>query len=214
MAGDEMAGRQGQVFGNQEDAGGSFDAVAAFNGVDDYILIPSESDLMSQGGSLSAWFSAFAAGTRRSGRSRRSGHFHRRGWRRQHRWRLEVAMVGAYVIFHMCAKAEWRAAETAGVYEGSSQDVADGFIHFSTAGQVAVSAAKHRAGQDGLVLLIVDAGLLGEALKWEQSRDGALFPHLHGRLPLAAVVRVDDLALGPDGRHAFPADVALTEAGA
>ena len=56
-------------------------------------------------------------------------------------------MVGASVIFHMCARTEWQAAEAAGVYEGSSQDAADGFIHFSAAGQVVASAAKHRAGQ-------------------------------------------------------------------
>ena len=122
-------------------------------------------------------------------------------------------MVGASVIFHMCARTEWRAAETAGIYQGSSQDAADGFIHFSTAGQVAVSAAKHRAGQDGLVLLSVDPGALGDALKWEPSRGGALFPHLYGPLPLAAVVRVDDLVLGPDGYHVFPADVVSVEVG-
>jgi uncharacterized protein (DUF952 family) len=121
-------------------------------------------------------------------------------------------MVGGSVIYHMCAKSEWQAAEAAGVYQGSSQDAADGFIHFSTAEQVITSAAKHRAGQDGLVLLSVDAGALGQVLKWEPSRGGALFPHLYGPLPLAAVIRVDDLVLGPDGRHVFPADVESAEA--
>jgi len=113
----------------------------------------------------------------------------------------------------MCARTEWQAAEAAGVYAGSSQDTADGFIHFSAADQVVVSAAKHRAGHDGLVLLSVDAEALGDALKWEASRDGALFPHLYGPLPLAAVVRVDDLALGPDGRHVFPTDIPSLEDG-
>lgn len=122
-------------------------------------------------------------------------------------------MVARTVIFHMCARTEWQAAEAAGAYAGSSQDTADGFIHFSAADQVVVSAAKHRAGQDGLVLLSVDAEALGDALKWEASRDGALFPHLYGPLPLAAVVRVDDLALGPDGRHVFPTDIPSLEDG-
>ncbi|MFQ5764228.1 MAG: DUF952 domain-containing protein, partial [Rhodospirillales bacterium] len=111
-------------------------------------------------------------------------------------------------IYHMCTRAEWRAAEALGVYEGSSQDAADGFIHFSTADQVAASAAKHRAGQGGLVLLTVDAGALGEALRWEPAQGGALFPHLYGALLLDAVLRVDDLALGPDGRPLVPPGLA------
>jgi uncharacterized protein (DUF952 family) len=107
-------------------------------------------------------------------------------------------------VYHVCRKEEWAAAQVAGRYGGSSQDRADGFIHFSDASQVEASVAKHRAGQDGLVLLSVEAAMLGEALKWEPSRGGALFPHLYGDLPLAAVARVDDLPLGPDGRHRFP----------
>ncbi len=125
-------------------------------------------------------------------------------------------------IYHMCTLAEWRAAEAEGGYRGSSQDAADGFIHFSTQGQVRASAAKHRAGQTGLVLLTADAGALGEALKWEPATrgaegprtsrgpdrettsGGAPFPHLYGPLPLAAVTAVRDLPLGPDGRHLFP----------
>lgn len=113
------------------------------------------------------------------------------------------AMDGA-AIYHICKRAEWAAAGAAGHYPGSSQDRADGFIHFSAADQVAASAAKHRAGQDGLVLLTVDPAALGAALKWEASRGGQLFPHLYGPLPLAAVRRVDDLPLGADGRHVFP----------
>src|SRR3990170_3098718 len=108
------------------------------------------------------------------------------------------------LIYHICRREEWAAAEAAGSYAGSSQDRADGFIHFSAADQVAVSAAKHRAGQTGLVLLTVEAAALGAALKWEPSRGGALSPPLYGELPLAAVRRADDLPLGPDGRHRFP----------
>lgn len=111
-------------------------------------------------------------------------------------------------IFHMCRAEEWEAARNAGAYPGSSQDRADGFIHFSTAGQLPVSAAKHRAGQTGLLLLTVDATALGAALKWEPSRGGQLFPHLYGALPVGAAVRVDPLPLGPDGLHVFPPHLA------
>ena len=107
-------------------------------------------------------------------------------------------------IYHMCTLAEWRAAEAEGVYRGSSQDAQDGFIHFSTRDQVRASADKHRAGQAGLVLLTADVPALGEALKWEPARGGALFPHLYGPLPLLAVTDVRALPLGPDGSHLFP----------
>lgn len=108
------------------------------------------------------------------------------------------------IIYHMCRRQEWEAAQAAGCYAGSSQDAADGFIHFSTAAQVVESAAKHRAGQSGLVLLAVDGDRLGAALKWEPSRGGQMFPHVYGALPLDAVVRVADLPLDGDGRHVFP----------
>jgi uncharacterized protein (DUF952 family) len=107
-------------------------------------------------------------------------------------------------IFHICRREEWAQAIRAGRYEGSTQDVADGFIHFSTAAQLAESAAKHRAGQRDLVLVAADPAPLGAALRWERSRGGALFPHLYGVLPLDAVLSVDDLPLGADGRHVFP----------
>ena len=108
------------------------------------------------------------------------------------------------LIYHMCKREEWQAATLSGVYGGSSQDRADGFLHFSTAEQIVESAAKHRAGQDGLVLLTVKAEILGDALKWEVSRGGAMFPHLYDDLPVSATIRVDDLPLGPDGKHNFP----------
>ena len=114
-------------------------------------------------------------------------------------------------IYHMCRREEWTAAETAGAYGGSSQDRADGFIHFSSAQQVVKSAAKHRAGQDGLVLLRVDTTKLGDALKWEESRGGALFPHLYGELPVGAVIAVYDVPLGADGLHMFPPELDLVE---
>jgi uncharacterized protein (DUF952 family) len=107
-------------------------------------------------------------------------------------------------IYKICPAALWRDAERAGVFAGAPVDHQDGFIHFSTAEQVAETAALYFAGQDDLVLVAVDAEALGAALKWEPSRGGALFPHLYGALPLAAVTRVAPLPLGPDGRHVFP----------
>ena len=107
-------------------------------------------------------------------------------------------------IYHICPREDWEAAKAAGHYEGSPQDRADGFIHFSTAEQVEDSAAKHRAGQPGLVLLAVDPEALGDSLRWEAARGGALFPHLYGVLPLAALRDVWELPLGPDSRHVFP----------
>ncbi len=104
----------------------------------------------------------------------------------------------------MCRRAEWEAAEATGAYRGSSQDIADGFIHFSNGEQIVASAAKHRAGQDGLVLIAADAEALGSDLKWEKSRGGALFPHLYGALNIGDVTWVRDLPLGPDGMHQFP----------
>jgi uncharacterized protein (DUF952 family) len=114
----------------------------------------------------------------------------------------------AEIIYHMCRREEWQAAEAAGAYRGSSQDSADGFIHFSTAAQLAASAAKHRAGQRDLVLVAVDAAMLGHSLRWEPARDGALFPHLYGPLPIRAVQWVEPLPLGADGQHVFPARMA------
>ena len=103
------------------------------------------------------------------------------------------------LIYHMCLRPEWELAARSGVYAGSAQDRADGFIHFSTAGQLQESARRHRSGQLGLVLVTVDANALGAALRWEPSRGGALFPHLYGTLPVSAVRSISDLPLGPDG---------------
>jgi uncharacterized protein (DUF952 family) len=108
------------------------------------------------------------------------------------------------LIYHMCRREEWEAALACGAYAGSSQDVGDGFIHFSTAEQLPESARRHRAGQRGLVLLAVDAEMLGEALRWEASRRGALFPHLYGTLPISAARWVQDLSCDADGLPVLP----------
>lgn len=108
-------------------------------------------------------------------------------------------------IYKICTAAEWREAERAGVYRGSAVDHRDGFIHFSTAEQAIETARKHFAGQRDLVLVSVEADALGDSLRFEASRGGALFPHLYGELYLAAVLRVVPLPLDASGQHVFPA---------
>ncbi len=107
-------------------------------------------------------------------------------------------------IYNLCRKADWDMAVARGEYRGSSDDLRDGYIHFSTAAQVRESAAKHRTGVPDLLLLTVDPAALGAALKWEKSRGGELFPHLYGPLKTSAVKTVMPLPLGPDRRHLFP----------
>ena len=109
-----------------------------------------------------------------------------------------------HLIFKIAPRVLWQAAETRGVFDGAPVDHADGFIHFSTAAQAVETAAKHFAGQDDLVLVAVEADRLGDALKYEVSRGGDLFPHLYASLPIDAVLWARPLPLGPDGRHQFP----------
>ena len=108
------------------------------------------------------------------------------------------------MIYHMCRGEEWAAAKAAGIYHGSSQDQADGFIHFSTKDQIVESARRHRAGQDGLLLLAVDVSQLGDRVHWVPSRGGELFPHLYGPLYPHESASVRPLPIGPDGNHVFP----------
>jgi uncharacterized protein (DUF952 family) len=110
------------------------------------------------------------------------------------------------LILKIFTQEQWDALDRDGFTTGASVDVADGFIHFSTAEQVRETAAKHFAGRDGLVLAAVDSDALDDALKWEPSRGGALFPHLYRVLFLADVLWVRPLPLGPSG-HVFPPEV-------
>ncbi len=107
-------------------------------------------------------------------------------------------------IYKICPAPAWREAERQGVYRGSADDSRDGFIHFSTAAQVAETARKHFASQTGLFLVELDADALGEALRWEPSRNDELFPHLYGELDLGAVIDVFELRTRSDGSHDIP----------
>ena len=108
------------------------------------------------------------------------------------------------MIYKICPASAWREAERQGVYRGSAVDIRDGFIHFSLPSQVAETAWKHFAGQTGVFLIAVDADALGEALRWEPSRNDELFPHLYGELDLGAVTAILDLRTRSDGSHAIP----------
>lgn len=108
------------------------------------------------------------------------------------------------IIFKICRALEWAEAERSGAFRGSPVDLRDGYIHFSTAAQVADTAARHFAGISGLKLVAVDADALGTALKWEPSRGGALFPHLYGELAVDSTLWVRDLPLDGAGRLVSP----------
>lgn len=103
------------------------------------------------------------------------------------------------LIYKILPAAEWRAAEAKGVFEGSAIDLTDGYIHFSTAAQAQETARRYFRDQRDLMLLAVEAEGLGEALKWEPSRGGDLFPHLYGPLSASAVVEARTLELDGDG---------------
>jgi uncharacterized protein (DUF952 family) len=103
-------------------------------------------------------------------------------------------------IYKICSASAWREAERQGVYRGSPDDTRDGFIHFSLSSQVAETAKKHFFGQTGLFLIEVD----GDALRWEPSRNGELYPHLYGELDLGAVTAVLNMHARSDGYHDIP----------
>ena len=111
------------------------------------------------------------------------------------------------LIYKIFRAEEWAALQQAGESAGAPVDLADGFVHFSTAEQAAETAAKHFAGAEGLMLLACDADALGDALKWEVSRGGAKFPHLYRALRITDVLWAKPLPL-EDGVHRFPEDMA------
>jgi uncharacterized protein (DUF952 family) len=107
-------------------------------------------------------------------------------------------------IYKICEQESWRTAQADGLFRGTADDTRDGFIHFSTAAQVAGTAARHFAAKSDLMLVAVDADALGAQLKWERSRGDALFPHLYAALPLAAVRWARLLPDEVAGRRALP----------
>ena len=107
------------------------------------------------------------------------------------------------LIYKIATADQWSAAQAAGRFEGAPVDLADGYIHFSTAEQARETAAKHFAGQDGLVLVALETDALGDALKWEPSRGGALFPHLYRPFDVSEALWARPLPRRSDGAHDF-----------
>jgi len=108
------------------------------------------------------------------------------------------------LIYKIFRAAEWQAMQVAGESAGAPIDLVDGYIHFSTAAQVAETAAKYFAGVEGLVLLALDGDGLGPVLCWESARGGALFPHLYRGLRMQDVLWSRPLPL-VHGVHVLPA---------
>ncbi|OBY28184.1 DUF952 domain-containing protein [Leisingera sp. JC1] len=111
------------------------------------------------------------------------------------------------LIYKIFRADEWAALQAAGATPGAPIDVADGYVHFSTATQAAETAAKHFAGAEGLTLLACNADAMGDDLKWEVSRGGAEFPHLYRNIRMSDVVWTKPLPL-VEGVHQFPEEMA------
>jgi len=111
------------------------------------------------------------------------------------------------LIYKICHAAEWAQAERDGLYAGSAKDREDRFMHFSTAEQVRGTLERHYADAGDLVLVAVTAEPMGAALKFEPSRDGALFPHLYGTLPMTFVRWAKRIRRGADGKFLLPKSI-------
>ncbi|MEZ5751477.1 MAG: DUF952 domain-containing protein [Paracoccaceae bacterium] len=107
------------------------------------------------------------------------------------------------LIYKIFRRPEWDHLVAHGQTDGAPIDIQDGYVHMSTSAQVAETAARHFAGQSDLVLVAIEADDLGDSLKWEPSRGGALFPHLYRPLAMTDVVWDKSLPLGAAG-HIFP----------
>lgn len=117
------------------------------------------------------------------------------------------------LIYKIFRANEWATLQQKGETLGAPIDLADGYVHFSTAEQVKETAAKWFVGEEGLVLLACDSDTMAPPIKWEPSRGGALFPHLYRAMTLDDVLWVKNLPVAPqdhDDSHIFPDDLAST----
>lgn len=112
--------------------------------------------------------------------------------------------MGRTLIYKIVPRTDWEAAENDGVFNGAPVDLSDGFIHFSTAPQLAETARRHFCGQRGLVVVAFDADGFGERLKWEPSRGGDLFPHLYGALDPGCALWREPMPLDEEGVPMVP----------
>ncbi len=113
-------------------------------------------------------------------------------------------MTNETTIYKITPRAAWKEAEDQEVFKGAAIDLEDGYIHFSTAQQASETAAKHFKNEEDLLLVAVDTSQLGDALKWEVSRNNALFPHLYSSLDLKHVLWARPIPMGNDGVHILP----------
>ena len=108
------------------------------------------------------------------------------------------------IVYKIMSAAELKEMQRDGVFRGSPADIADGYIHLSCGSQLAATLDKHFSGVDGLMLAAVDLSRLGDTVRWEPARGGQLFPHIHGHLPIGAVVSVGTLERTADGMVRLP----------
>ena len=109
------------------------------------------------------------------------------------------------IVYKVMSDAELQQMQRDGMFHGSPVDIADGYIHLSSASQLAATLDKHFSGLAGLMLVAVDLSRLGDTLRWEPARGGELFPHIYGRLPMAAVVTAVTVERTADGAVRLPA---------
>ena len=112
-------------------------------------------------------------------------------------------------IYKICSKDEWIEAKNLGVFKGFGIDIEDGFIHFSSKKQVRETARLHFANKANLVLLEIDSNLLD--IKWEESRNGELFPHLYDNLSINSIIEVYNLELDTNNNHIFPSHLSSNQ---
>jgi len=125
-------------------------------------------------------------------------------FRKEHSFLLLGILMTDRVAYKIFSVAEFEAFRREGVFAGSAVDVADGFIHLSGAGQVEGTLARHYAGRTDLMLAAVDLAVLGDAVRWEESRGGDLFPHIYGVLPMGAVTAWGAVERAGDGAVVLP----------
>jgi uncharacterized protein (DUF952 family) len=102
-------------------------------------------------------------------------------------------------IYKIASHDAYRVFSKTGLFPGMPVDIEDGYVHFSTAAQLAETLRLHFAGQGEVVVFSVRTDALGQALRWEPSRGGQLFPHLYGELPISAVGRYASITVATDG---------------
>ncbi|MEM6375232.1 MAG: DUF952 domain-containing protein [Pseudomonadota bacterium] len=111
------------------------------------------------------------------------------------------------LIYKILKTPEWQALRRDGKSDGAPIDLADGFVHLSTAEQLSETLSLHFPGEEGLMLVAIDSERLGDALRWEPSRGNALFPHLYNVLNLSDVSWAQPLDM-KDGVHILPPGIA------